>query len=165
MHRSVSAEARKLIAEATGIPPERVMISCTHTHSAASALGQDRYTSEQPLDDYQRFVAHRISDGVRCAVGDLRPAEIAVGRVASRENDTGGWCFDGCWEGMMKGGFIGVVRQQARARGPGWMVALNILVSLTSPAHCAATRTLPRSIARTTEQRSTGSSGKSARPH
>ena len=84
MHRSVSAEARKLIAEATGIPPERVMISCTHTHSAASALGQDRYTSEQPLDDYQRFVAHRISDGVRCAVGDLRPAEIAVGTAEAQ---------------------------------------------------------------------------------
>jgi neutral ceramidase len=86
MHRSVSAEARKLIAEATGIPPERVMISCTHTHSAASALGQDRYTSEQPLDDYQRFVAHRISDGVRCAVGNLRPAEIAVGTAEAQEH-------------------------------------------------------------------------------
>ena len=86
MHRSVSIEARKLIEEATGIPPERVMISCTHTHSAASALGQDRYTSEQPLDDYQRFVARRISDGVRCAVGNLRPAEIAFGTTEAPEH-------------------------------------------------------------------------------
>ena len=86
MHRSVSAEARKLIAEATGIPPERVMISCTHTHSAANALGQDRYTSEQPLDDYQRFVAHRISDGVRCAAGNLHPAEIAFGTAEAQEH-------------------------------------------------------------------------------
>jgi hypothetical protein len=86
MHRSVSTEARKLIQEATGIPPERVMISCTHTHSAASALGQDRYTSEQPLDDYQRFVARRVADGVRRAIGVLRPAEIAFGSVDAPEH-------------------------------------------------------------------------------
>jgi hypothetical protein len=86
MHRSVSTEARKLIAEATGIPPERVMISCTHTHSAASALGVNRYTSEQPLDDYQRFVARRISDGVRRAIGALRPAEIAFGTAEAPEH-------------------------------------------------------------------------------
>jgi neutral ceramidase len=86
MHRSVSVEARKLIAEATGIPPERVMISCTHTHSAASALGQNRYTSEQPLDDYQRFVARRIADGVRRAIGTLRPAEIAFGSAEAPEH-------------------------------------------------------------------------------
>ena len=86
MHRSVSVEARKLIAEATGIPPERVLISCTHTHSAASALGKDRYTSEQPLDDYQRFVARRISDGVRCAIGNLRPAEIGFGTAEAPEH-------------------------------------------------------------------------------
>jgi hypothetical protein len=86
MHRGVSIEARKLIAEATGIPPERVMISCTHTHSAASALGQNRYTSEQPLDDYQRFVARRVADGVRRAINELRPAEIAFGTAEAPEH-------------------------------------------------------------------------------
>jgi hypothetical protein len=86
MHRSVSMEARKLIQEATGISPERVMISCTHTHSAASALGKDRYKSEQPLDDYQRFVARRIADGVRRAIGTLRPAEIAFGTAEAPEH-------------------------------------------------------------------------------
>ena len=86
MHRSVSIEARKLIADTTGIPPERVLISCTHTHSAASALGADRYTSEQKLDDYQRFVARRIADGVRCAIGNLRPAEIAFGTAEAPEH-------------------------------------------------------------------------------
>ena len=86
MHRSVSVEARKQIQEATGIPPERVMISCTHTHSAASALGKDRYTSEQPLDDYQRFVARRIADGVRRAIVVLRPAEIAFGTAEAQEH-------------------------------------------------------------------------------
>ncbi|WZP00208.1 hypothetical protein EP7_001828 [Isosphaeraceae bacterium EP7] len=77
LHRSVSVEARRLIQEETGIPPERVLISATHTHSATSALGKGAYTSEQPLDDYQRFVARRVADGVRRALNLARPAQIA----------------------------------------------------------------------------------------
>lgn len=86
LHRTVSVEARKLIKEATGIPPERVLISGTHTHSAASALGENRYTSEQPLDDYQRFVARRIADGVRRAINFLRPAQVAFGTAEAPEH-------------------------------------------------------------------------------
>lgn len=86
MHRSVSVEARKLIQEATGIPPENVLISGTHTHSAASALGDTRYTSEQTLNDYQRFVTRRIADGVRRANNLLRPAQIAFGSTEAPEH-------------------------------------------------------------------------------
>ena len=86
LHRSVSIEARRLIQEATGIPPENVMISATHTHSAGSALGTSRYTNEQELDDYQQFLAQRIADGVRCAKNLLRPAELAFGKVEAGEN-------------------------------------------------------------------------------
>ncbi len=86
MHRSVSIEARRLIEEATGIPPSHVAILGTHTHSAASALGDDRYTSEQSLDDYQRFVARRIADGVRRAINHLRPAQIAFGTAEAPEH-------------------------------------------------------------------------------
>ncbi|HUP76945.1 MAG TPA: hypothetical protein VM260_00190, partial [Pirellula sp.] len=81
MHRSVSMEARRLIQESTGISPEQVLISCTHTHSAGTALGERRYTSDQELSDYQRFVARRIADGVRRANNLLRSAEIAFGTV------------------------------------------------------------------------------------
>jgi hypothetical protein len=86
LHRSVSLEARRLIEDATGIPPTHVAISGTHTHSAASALGESRYVSEQPLDDYQRFVARRIADGVRRAVNNLRPAQIAFGTTEAPEH-------------------------------------------------------------------------------
>jgi hypothetical protein len=85
MHRSVSVEARRLIEEATGIPPSHVAISCTHTHSAASALGNP-YTSEQPLDDYQKIVARRIADGVQRAMNNLRPAQIAFGTAEAPEH-------------------------------------------------------------------------------
>lgn len=86
IHRLVSDEARKLIQESVGIPPEHVLISATHTHSACSALGQDRFKIEQSLDDYQRFVAQQIADGVRRAVNDLRPAQLAFGTAEAPEH-------------------------------------------------------------------------------
>jgi hypothetical protein len=86
LHRTVSVEARRLIAAATGIPAENVVVAGTHTHSAGTALGESRFVYEQPLDDYQRFVARRVADGVSCAVRALRPAEIAFGTVAAPEH-------------------------------------------------------------------------------
>lgn len=86
LHRSVSVEARRLIEEETGIPAGQVLISATHTHSAASALGERGYRSEQPLDDYQRFVARRIADGVRRALNLSRPAQIAFATAEAPEH-------------------------------------------------------------------------------
>ena len=74
---SLSQAARKLIQESSGIPPENVLISAVHTHSATSALGKTRFTFPQVLDDYQLFVARRIADGVKCAANLLRPAQLA----------------------------------------------------------------------------------------
>ncbi len=84
--RQVSDEARRIIAERTKIPASHVLISATHTHSASSAMGQDRFRFEQKLDDYQAFVARRIADGVQRAVNSLRPAEIAFGTVEAPEH-------------------------------------------------------------------------------
>lgn len=53
-----------------------------------------------------------------CRYGENRyAARMTTIRVASRENDTGGWGFDGCLEGMMKGGFMGVLRLALVRRG------------------------------------------------
>lgn len=84
-HRSVSVEARRIIEENSGIPPENVMISATHTHSAGTAMGTTRYTNEQLLDDYQTFLARRIADGVQRAKNLLRPAEVAFGKADAGE--------------------------------------------------------------------------------
>jgi neutral ceramidase len=83
MHRSVAMAARELIEKETGIPAANVVISGTHTHSAANALGGPvrSYSSDMDLTDYQKFVARRIADGVRLAIHLLRPAEIAFGTV------------------------------------------------------------------------------------
>lgn len=86
LHRLVSEEARRIIAKETGIPKECVLVAGTHTHSASSALGQDRFRLNEELDDYQKFTARRIADAVHCAANTLRPAELAFGTVAIPEH-------------------------------------------------------------------------------
>jgi len=68
--------AKRMIQETTGLPPANVMMSATHTHSSASARGKSALLFEQPFDDYQNFLAQRISDGVRRAINNLEPARI-----------------------------------------------------------------------------------------
>jgi neutral ceramidase len=88
LHRSLCMEAKRLIEEATGIPPSHVLISATHTHSATNALGEKvrGYHSDQPLTDYQKFVSIRISDGVQRALRTRRPAQIGFGSVDAPEH-------------------------------------------------------------------------------
>jgi len=86
IHKLVCDEAKRLIQEKAGIPKENVLISATHTHSAASVQGKDRFKNPADLDDYQKFVALRVADGVRRAVNNLRPAEIAYGTAQAPEH-------------------------------------------------------------------------------
>lgn len=70
------AEARRLVEERSGLPQGNLLISATHTHSASSALGTNRFSTNPSLDEYQRFVATRIADSVRCAIANLAPAQV-----------------------------------------------------------------------------------------
>lgn len=73
-------EAARMVKEETGIPRECLLMSCTHTHSASSALNENRYTSgDVELTDYQKFVARRIADGVKRAINNLAAARIGWG--------------------------------------------------------------------------------------
>ena len=58
--RQMFDEAARLVREQTGIPRECLLMSATHTHSAVSALSENRYSLTEPLSDYQKFVARRI---------------------------------------------------------------------------------------------------------
>lgn len=80
--REVCDAARSLIHAENSIPEEHILICATHTHSATSALGRNRFAYNQPLDEYQKFLIRRIADGVRRAANNLAPAKIgwAVGR-------------------------------------------------------------------------------------
>jgi hypothetical protein len=84
--KHVSDEARIIIEKETGIPAANVLISATHTHSAASVLGQNPRSIKQTLDEYQKLVVRRIADGVKKANDQLRVSEIAFGNVEAPEH-------------------------------------------------------------------------------
>ncbi|MFG0262717.1 MAG: neutral/alkaline non-lysosomal ceramidase N-terminal domain-containing protein [Novipirellula sp. JB048] len=73
--------AKQQIEEATGLPGTHIMMAATHTHSATTARGPCRMIRDTELTDYQRFVAHRVSDGVRRAMAQMEPARIGWGKV------------------------------------------------------------------------------------
>lgn len=81
--RRVFDEAKRLIQEATGVHYAHILMSATHTHSATSAGGLDEkrrgWNDADPLDEYQKFLARRIADGVQVAFNNLEPARIAWG--------------------------------------------------------------------------------------
>ena len=77
--REVLDDAKRQVTEATGLPADRMLMSCTHTHSSVSARWSNPLRPGKEFTEYQRFVAHRIADGVRCAIHNLQPARIAWG--------------------------------------------------------------------------------------
>ncbi len=83
VNREVFDEAKRLVHEQTGLPTEHMLMSATHTHSATSAGGEgDRrrgWHYDDPLDEYQSFLARRIADGVQVALNNLEPARIGWG--------------------------------------------------------------------------------------
>jgi neutral ceramidase len=81
--QEVFNEAKRQIHERTGLPKEHLLMSAIHTHSATSAGGEgDRrsgWNYGKALDEYQSFLARRISDGVQVAINNLEPARIGWG--------------------------------------------------------------------------------------
>ena len=96
--RLVSDEARVILQQDLKIPKENILISATHTHSACSALGKDARIVSDSMDEYQRFVARRIVDGVNASHNLLRP------RRSRRINEAPEHVFNHRWH--MKPGTI-----------------------------------------------------------
>ncbi|MEA3365021.1 MAG: neutral/alkaline non-lysosomal ceramidase N-terminal domain-containing protein, partial [Candidatus Hydrogenedentes bacterium] len=77
--RPVYDQAKKRIAEDTGIPPENMLMAAIHTHSGPPARKGTSLELYEDLTEYQQFLADRIVDGVKCAINNLEPAQIAWG--------------------------------------------------------------------------------------
>jgi neutral ceramidase len=79
--RHISAEvvvnAKQIIQQSTGIPPECVLVSATHTHTSTGAKLEEG--EGELYYDYRAFLARRIADGVLRAVNQLQAARIGWG--------------------------------------------------------------------------------------
>lgn len=73
----VAAGAKKIIEQMTGIPPQCVVISATHSHTTGGAKLEER--EGEPYYEYSAFLTRRIADGVLRAHNQLEPAQIAWG--------------------------------------------------------------------------------------
>lgn len=71
--REISEEAKTLAAKDTGIPREHILISATHTHSAAALT--PAFQSDPDME-YVKGVPALIAKGITQAVKNLEPAEF-----------------------------------------------------------------------------------------
>jgi hypothetical protein len=78
---SVFDLAKEQIHKYTSIPKSHLLMASTHTHSATTARGPSKVLRETEFTEYQKFLASRISDGVRRALYQLEPARIGWGQV------------------------------------------------------------------------------------
>ncbi len=74
--REIFDDAKRMIHEQTGLAPDHILISSTHTHSAPSSVSI--YQSEADTN-YVAFLKTRIVDVVRRAIHNLTPARIGWG--------------------------------------------------------------------------------------
>ena len=72
----LSCAFRAHVAEVTGVPADAIFISATHTHTAPHLV--DGSESEK-VQEYLRFVFHKIADAARFALEDLKPARMGFG--------------------------------------------------------------------------------------
>ncbi|MEN6549622.1 MAG: hypothetical protein ABFE07_26550 [Armatimonadia bacterium] len=72
IERKYLDQAKARISETTGLRPDQVLISCTHTHTGPQ-IGDDAYTE---------WLWARIADGVRIAWQAREPAQVGWARTA-----------------------------------------------------------------------------------
>lgn len=73
--RESVSRMRQLIEAATGIPPEAVLIACTHNHTGPQAI--DLY---RPKDEgYHDQLIRKVASAVRMANDQLGPVQVGVG--------------------------------------------------------------------------------------
>ncbi len=69
---------RAHISEVTGLPEDAIFIHTTHTHTAPALNG---YEGDALVEEYRRFIYHKMADAAAMALADLKPAKMgfAVG--------------------------------------------------------------------------------------
>jgi hypothetical protein len=74
--RPIFDEAKDRLARSTGIRPERMLMSATHTHTAPAVCG---VFQTEPDTEYAAFLIERIVEGVERAFKHREPARVGWG--------------------------------------------------------------------------------------
>lgn len=82
MSRSFLDDAKQLAAKASGIPPERMLISATHAHSVPASMGCLGTNADEA---YIPFLRVKLTEAIEKAMANLEPARVgwAVGNAAN----------------------------------------------------------------------------------
>lgn len=83
MPRELVDKAKEIAAKATGVSPDHVMISATHTHSGGSVMG---CLGSRPDPDYTAWLPAKLAESIIAAVKNLQPARIGWSSVDDWEH-------------------------------------------------------------------------------
>lgn len=78
-YNHVVAAAREQLSQKLGIPKERIVITCTHTHSAPDVLN----TKEPSIQRYEPVLIEKVVEAGVQAWQDRKPAVMSVGKIAA----------------------------------------------------------------------------------
>jgi hypothetical protein len=81
--RQLLDDAKKMAQALTNIPPERILISATHTHSAPAAMG---CLGSDADPKYVAFLPGQLAKGIKQAHDRLAPARIGFGMGIDEKN-------------------------------------------------------------------------------
>lgn len=71
--REITREVRRLVGEHSGIPPERILLQATHTHSGPGMAITSRNTWDEPYSD---ILPRRIASAAIAALESMEEAEL-----------------------------------------------------------------------------------------
>lgn len=76
--RDLLDDVKQLAASETGLSADRILISATHTHTAASACGA---LGTDPDPNYVPFLRQRLVEAIKNVQKELVPARIGFGKI------------------------------------------------------------------------------------
>lgn len=76
--RDLLDDVKQLASAETGLPVDRILISATHTHTAASACGA---LGTDPDPNYVPLIRQRLVEAIKNVQKDLVPARIGFGKI------------------------------------------------------------------------------------
>ena len=76
IYRETFDAAKQIVQKRSGLAPENILMSATHTHSAPASVS---IFQAQADTNYQHFLSLRLADSVLRAIANMKPAKVGWG--------------------------------------------------------------------------------------